>query len=137
LSEIERVSGGKDVLVLATGSIAAVAAEAAGDLAKEGVQATVAVAATLNPAPSEALIRLARDFPLVVTVEEHFATGGLGSMAAEALAGAPSCPRLLRLGVETMTTGLTGSMDYMRGLAGLTRARIAARALEALRGPAR
>jgi transketolase len=137
LSEVERVSEGKDLLLLATGSIVAVAADAAADLAREGVQAAVAVAATLNPPPEASLIRLARDFPLVVTVEEHFSRGGLGSMAAETLAAAPSRPRVLRLGVEEMTTGLTGSMDYMRGRAGLTRAGIAARAMEALRRPAR
>lgn len=130
---IERVREGKDVLLLTTGSIATVVAEAASDLERDGVRASVAVAATLNPSPKAALAALAREYPLVVTVEEHFSAGGLGSMAAEVLAGLASRPRLEIIGVESMETGITGSMDFMRRRAGLSRDQIAARVLKAIR----
>lgn len=136
LSGVDRIREGKDLLLLTTGPIAPEVANAAEALARQGVQATVAVAATLSPAPKEALTRLASDFPLVVTVEEHFATGGLGSMAAEILSGLARRPRLRILGVTEMTVGIGGSMEFMRDRAGLTAERIAATALEELRGSA-
>jgi transketolase len=137
LSDLESVRDGTDLLLLTTGPIAPVVAEAAEDLQQQGVMAAVAVAATLHPAPKEALIRLAAQFPLVVTVEEHFIRGGLGSMAAEVLAGLPSRPRLRIIGVDEMTTGISGSMEFMRRRTGLTRDQIAAAVLEELRRPAR
>jgi transketolase len=125
LGDLERVREGKDVLLIATGSMAPIAVEAAAELDRQGVQAAVSVAATLNPAPSVKLV----GFPLVVTLEEHFVTGGLGSMVAESLGAS----QLLRLGVEEMTTGVSGSLDFLRRRAGLMPDQIVARVLEALR----
>jgi len=134
LDGIERIGDGQDVLLLSTGSIAVQVAEAAADLAHEGIRATVGVAATLHPGPVEALERLGRAFPLVVTIEEHFVTGGLGSLAAEVYSRGGSGPRVQRLGVNEMTLGISGSADFLRARVGLSRPQIVDSVRSALRG---
>lgn len=133
LSEVECVVEGKDLLILATGSMVPAAVSAAQLLERQGIRAAVGVAATIHPAPKESLQRLAEPFPLVLAVEEHFTVGGLGSMVAEALSERPVRPQLLRIGVNDMGGGVGGSAEYLRQLAGLTPGQIAARADEALR----
>jgi len=124
LDGIELIGDGRDVLLLGTGSISFQVAEAAADLAREGIRATMGVAATLHPGPVEALERLGRAFPLVVTIEEHFVTGGLGSLAAEVFSRGGAGPRLHRMGVNEMTLGISGSAEFLRARVGLSRPQI-------------
>jgi len=134
LDGVERIGEGREVLLLATGSIALLAAEAAASLARDGIRAAVGVAATLHPSPVRALERLGREFPLVVTLEEHFLVGGLGSLAAEVFSASGTGPRLLRLGVLEMIQGITGSAEFLRARAGLARDRIVEQVRASLRG---
>lgn len=130
LGELERVRAGKDVLLISTGPIVPVVIAAATELERQGIQATVAVAATLSAVQAGSQLD---SFPLVATVEEHFIRGGLGSLIAEVLTQKATRPRLLRLGVDEMVTGVSGSMDYLRRRAGLAPDQIAATVIEALR----
>ncbi|HVR83825.1 MAG TPA: transketolase C-terminal domain-containing protein [Planctomycetota bacterium] len=134
LQAVERIGEGRDVLLLTTGQIATVAAEAAAALEKEGIRVTLGVAATLEPAPVESLAALGREFPIAVTLEEHFVTGGLGSLAAEVFSSSGAGPRLLRLGVQEMTLGITGSAEFLRRRCGLSLDQIVDRIRTAVRG---
>jgi transketolase len=133
LEGIERIGTGKEALLLSTGSIAVTVAQAAADLERDGIRTTVGVVATLHPGPAAAFEQLGREFPIVVTVEEHFANGGLGSLAAELLPR-DGGPMLHRLGVQEMIVGVSGSADYLRDRVGLSRAGIADFVRKALRG---
>src|SRR5205823_4680236 len=72
LGGITMTRRGSDILFLAMGGVAQQAALAADQLEGDGISAAVAVAATLSPSPSAALVRTLREFELVVTVEAHF-----------------------------------------------------------------
>jgi transketolase len=79
------------------------------------------VVASLNPPPTTDLLTALADVPLVVTVEAHYVTGGVGSLVAEVVAEHDVRCRLLRVGVRTSPAGHTGSQQYLYQRHGLTR----------------
>lgn len=130
----EIVREGGDLLLLAMGSLAPEVVTAAEILSgKHGLEATVAVVAMLNPAPVEHLTRLCARFPLVLTAEAHYVTGGLGSLACELVAERGLGCRVVRCGVDRMPAGLSGSQAYLQAQFGLDATSLAARAVAALR----
>jgi transketolase len=112
------VRDGHDVLLVTTSSIAAEAATAADLLGAAGVSTALAVVAQLNPAPAAALAALMRRFSLVCSVENHFPSGGLGSIIAEIAADHAIGCRLLRLGAsgDFSRSGSTAFMHRQLGL---------------------
>jgi 1-deoxy-D-xylulose-5-phosphate synthase len=70
--------------LLAYGSVASAALEAAERLAGEGVAVTVASARFAKPLDGDSLASLVESQPWVLTVEDHTAPGGFGSAAMEA-----------------------------------------------------
>jgi transketolase len=121
----ELVREGTDLLFLATGTIVLEALAAAEALAGEGVSAAVAVLAHLGFAPAPALVELIGRYPAVVSVEEGYASGGLGSLAAEAIARNGLRSRLETCGVRAGLSGESGSEAFMRKKAGLDAAALA------------
>lgn len=83
---------GNDVTLIACGEMVAAAVEAADILAGEGVQARVLNASSLRPIDREALLAAAADTGAIVTAEDHFVLGGLGSLVAMTLAEERPCP---------------------------------------------
>jgi transketolase len=134
LGRVEVVGGGKDLLLLSTGSVSTEAAAACETLEARGVYATLGVVSTLNPAPAEHLLRLLREFPAVVTVEAHSINGGLGSLACEVIAENRLACTAVRLGVCGATSGVTGSEAYLLRQHGLDRDSVATTALNLLAG---
>lgn len=76
---------GKDVAIIATGTILHNALKAAELLEEEGIEATVINIHTIKPIDEEIIINAARLTGAVLTVEEHSIYGGLGSAVAEVL----------------------------------------------------
>lgn len=134
LGRLDVLGSGTDLLVLSTGSVSVEAAAAVEKLAAKGVHSTLGIVSTLNPPPTEDLIGLLKDFPVVITVEAHYVTGGLGSMVCEAIAENGIHCRALRLGVSGAPTSLTGSEAYLLKRHGLDRTSLAGAALNALAG---
>jgi transketolase len=132
LDRAERIRVGGDMLMLTTGSVATEAAAAAEALAAGGLECAVAVVATLNPAPVADLVKELHSHSLVLTIEEHYITGGLGSLVAEIIAEEGLPCRLIRCGVETLPVGFSGSQHYLRGVHGLSRQALVETALHAL-----
>lgn len=120
VGRLDRVLEGDDVAIVALGSIAAEAVEAAELLAEDGIGAAVAVVASVQPAPFEDLAGLLADMPYVVTVEAHYRTGGLGSLVAEVIAEYGLRCRLARYAVESMPRGVTGTAAFLNGIHGLS-----------------
>jgi 1-deoxy-D-xylulose-5-phosphate synthase len=85
-----------DVLVVAAGPLAAVGIGAATALAAEGVKCTVVDPRWLLPV-DPALVALASERRMVVTIEDNIASGGLGDAWARALRTQPRRPDLLTL----------------------------------------
>ncbi len=91
---------GADAAVIACGAPVHEAVKAADDLAKiHGVKPAVLNFASVRPLDGESIARAAGT-GLIVTVEDHHADTGLGSMVAGALAENGRPCRLVRLGVK-------------------------------------
>lgn len=82
---------GTDAVIIACGEMVRPAYEAASLLGKDGIQAAVLDMYCVKPLDEEAVIRFASDAKVVVTVEEHAPSGGLGSMVSQTVGR--SCPR--------------------------------------------
>lgn len=79
---------GKDVAIIACGSLVHNALVAAEELAEEGLDVMVVNSHTIKPLDEKAVLHAAETCGAVVTVEEHQVTGGLGGAVAEYLAKA-------------------------------------------------
>jgi transketolase len=91
IGKSSRLRDGNDITVIATGSIAADALEAAAALEKEGFTAEVINMSTIKPLDEEAVTASAKKTGRVLTVEEHSIYGGLGCAVSECIlkAGIP------------------------------------------------
>ena len=127
-----RLRSGKDVCLLATGTIVPESMAAAERLAAGGVSAEVYSFHTVKPLDEATLADVFARFPLVATVEEHSRLGGLGGSVAEWLADHPSRARLLRLGTPDEFMRVAGEQDYARRLYGLDAEGVAASVSAAL-----
>ncbi|MCC6642455.1 MAG: 1-deoxy-D-xylulose-5-phosphate synthase, partial [Deltaproteobacteria bacterium] len=76
IGESELLRDGDQVVIVALGTLAHAALEAAGELAAEGVSAAVVNARFAKPLDASRIVALARRCGAVVTVEEHSACGG-------------------------------------------------------------
>jgi len=114
------VRHGEHALLLACGSIALETCRAAGELAGRGVETTHAVVNRISPAPEEHLAGLMARFKHVFTIEGHYATGGLGSVAAGIIARRQLPCRLHTIGVENAFDGVSGGTAYLRERHGIS-----------------
>jgi transketolase len=111
---------GSSILLVTTSSISADANLVAERLQQMGISATLAIVAQINPPPTDALAEMMSSFSLVATIENHFQSGGLGSMVAEIIADQGLGCRLLRFGASEDFEGRSGSTAFMHGLAGIS-----------------
>ncbi len=77
------VRDGEDITIVATGLMVGEAAEAAEQLAAEGINARVLNIHTIKPLDTELILKAAKETGRIVTVEEHSVIGGLGSAVAD------------------------------------------------------
>jgi transketolase len=119
LGRAQLVRDGRDVGLVAMGAVAAEAVAAAGRLADQGVSAAVLVVASLQPAPTDDLAEFLGRFPRALTVEAHYASGGVGSLAAEVIAERGLRCRLSRRAVRRPHDGTSGSTAHLHRTHGL------------------
>jgi transketolase len=136
LGRAEQIGEGRDVVLVALGGMAASAVEAAEQLAAAGVEASVLVVSSLNPAPTEDLVEALAGVPLALSVEAHYVNGALGSLVAETIAEHALGCRLVRAGVRATPIGATGSRPYLYDRHGLAPDQLVASVLQALDGGA-
>jgi len=121
LGRTQLVRKGDDLLILTCGPISLDVAEAANDLAKDGIESAVVVVASLSPVPEGDLVEALGHHRVALTVESHSVTGGLGSLVAEVIADHGIGTRLLRLGVRSGSEGRSGSPAHMHAKHGIDR----------------
>ncbi|MBI4340614.1 MAG: transketolase family protein [Chloroflexi bacterium] len=85
LGAAEVMRPGRDAAIIACGTMVAPAVAAAESLARTGVECRVINMATLQPLDKEAVLQAARGTGAIVTAEEHYINGGLGSLVAAAI----------------------------------------------------
>ncbi|MFH1625584.1 MAG: 1-deoxy-D-xylulose-5-phosphate synthase [Pseudomonadota bacterium] len=83
IGKAEVLVEGKDVLILAIGSMVYPAVAAAQRLREENIEATVVNARFVKPLDEELIIALAEKIDKVITVEENVLDGGFGSAVLE------------------------------------------------------
>lgn len=123
-----------EVLFVGTG-VMTTRALAARDLLRErGITAGVVHAHTVAPLDVDGIIAAARDARVIVTVEEGFRSGGLGSALLEGLADRGVTTPVARCGFAPAYSYDFGSQDHVLEVAGLQPAGLAAAAERALAG---
>jgi transketolase len=122
---------GDEVVLLTSGAIAANCLAAADILAKEGLRASVVSVPCLKPFDTDFVRRLAGNYRLMVTVEEHILRGGLHAAVLAALASCFAGPPVLGLGVPEPSGKIStaGDWDSLLASAGLAPHAIAQRIL--------
>lgn len=91
---------GRDITVVATGTMVHPARQAVQALHQEGVDAGLVDMHTIKPLDVETLQAVAASTRCVLTVEEHNVLGGLGGAVAEVIAALGLPVKLVRHGVE-------------------------------------
>jgi transketolase len=132
LGSIQVLRAGADVVIAGCGPHPVHAALGAADrLARVGVAAAVLNVHTVAPLDRATLLAHAASARLVVTVEEHRVTGGLGGAVAEIL-GEALPRRVLRLGLAGADAAGAGSQDHILDHHGLGPGAVADRIRTAL-----
>jgi len=107
---------GTDVAIVANGLLVGAAMDAAETLAAEGISAHVLNMACVKPLDVEALVRAAQTGAMVVA-DEHVSHGGLGSLAAMALAARRPVPmEFVNIGDRYAESGAPESLIEKYGL---------------------
>ena len=100
IGKAEVFGDGRDVAILCYGFLFHQALAAKEALAGKGLGVRLVNLRTLKPIDEEALVAAARDCKLVVTVEDHFLSGGLYTMLAEVLLRHRITARVLPFALE-------------------------------------
>ncbi|MFF1715960.1 transketolase family protein [Streptomyces sp. NPDC058268] len=118
----QKLRTGQDLLLVATGPHpVALALEAADDLDRHGITATVLNMHTIKPFDTPGLLAAAQGIRGVITIEEHWRSGGLGSLTAETLSGTIHPPQVTRIGVADHFVSGNGNQQHLLEQAGITK----------------
>ncbi|MFH1618988.1 MAG: transketolase C-terminal domain-containing protein [bacterium] len=120
---------GGDVAIIATGSMVHYSLEASKLLEKEGLSVAVIDMHTIKPLDGGIIDKMSKNTKIVVTVEEHRITGGLGSAVAEYRAGRANTSPQVMIGVPDEFSR-AGDYRFMLDKYGLTAPKIAGTILE-------
>ena len=85
LGKAEEMAEGRDVTIIATGTMVPVALQASENLKEQKVSVRVMNMHTLQPADEDTVLKAARETGAVVTAEEHYVHGGLASIVGRVL----------------------------------------------------
>ncbi len=122
---------GKDIAILATGTVAYDSLKAAYDLEKQGISAGVYNFHTVKPIDKEAIIAAAKHTGLIMTVEDHQVAAGFGSAVCEVVCENHPC-RVVRHGMQDSFGESAPSKDLLKKYK-LDAAGILEKALEAVK----
>jgi len=107
---------GKDLQLIAAGSMVSIALKVVDQLQDEGISASVIDMHTIKPLDTTVIDRNAS---LIVSLEEHRIIGGLGDSIANYLAQYTSHPKLLKIGVDDKFS-VVGDYPYLMEQNGLS-----------------
>lgn len=129
IGRAEQLSDGTDVAILVYGMLFAQAWEAKAILEAEGLSVRLINIRMPKPVDEEAILSAARETSLVVTLEDHFLTGGLYSIVAETLLRHGETAHVLPLALDERWFRPALLSEVLR-FEGFTGEQIAARILE-------
>ena len=123
IGKANQVRDGRDIAIIATGTMVHYGLEAAKLLAERDIEATVLDMHTIKPLDTDA-VEEQSDKRLIITIEEASVIGGLGSAVAEHLAAKKHRPEMLMLGIRDIFPH-AGSYPYLLEQCRLTASQIA------------
>jgi len=126
-----RLRQGQDMTIISTGSVTPAVLEAADSLNERGIHVQVIGMPTVCPIDRELVLEAAAETGRIMTVEEHYLDGGLGTMVSEICAAGRPVP-VKRLGVPK-EYATSGSYEELLEFYGLDRAGIEREAMQLLR----
>lgn len=124
-----QLADGKDVTIIATGLMVGEALKAKELLKADGIEARVINIHTIKPIDEDIIIKAAEETGAIVTAEEHYIMGGLGSAVCEVVAQNKPIPVKI---VGTDRFGASGTPADLLKAYGLTAENIADNAKKAI-----
>lgn len=121
-------SPGKDVTIVANGTMTSIALQAADALFHDGIDVEVIHCPTVKPLDSATILTSVKKTRKVITLEEAQINGGLGSAVCELLAEHDPVP-VIRMGVRD-TYGQTGTPEELIEHYGLSKKHVMAKVHE-------
>ena len=110
-----KVHAGEKVAIFSTGAIFEEVTAAYDELRDKGINPAVYTFPTVKPIDKETIEKVAREFDLIVTCEEHNIVGGFGSAVAEVLAEMKDKKAvLMRIGLNDEYSVRVGNQKYLR-----------------------
>lgn len=109
---------GKDVLIVANGTMVAQSLKVATELVEKGIECAVINMHTVKPFDTKIIEENLDGKKLVATVEEGQLNGGLGSAVADYMSSIGGVPKLLRIGINDIFPH-AGSYQYLLEQSGL------------------
>ena len=115
IGKSRRYKEGKDITLIATGSILGDANTASVELKKLGIEARVVGMHSIKPIDVDEIIDAVSNTGGIVTIEEHNKDGGLGSAISEVCMDLRMIPgKFLRIGLENKYSSIVGTQQYLR-----------------------
>lgn len=130
-----RVKDGAEVAIFSTGAIFDEVIAASEQLLKYAIKPGLYTFPTVKPIDRDTIAECARQYDLIVTVEEHNIVGGFGGAVSEVLAElSHKSANILKIGLNDCYSSIVGSQQYLRNHYGINAAGIVARVKEAVNG---
>ncbi|MFA6718053.1 MAG: transketolase C-terminal domain-containing protein [Prevotella sp.] len=120
LNRAHRLKEGSQIQIVAMGSMVYFAIKVGELLGDAGISAAVVDMHTIKPLDTDVLDM---NVKMIVSVEEHFKTGGLGSAIGDFLAGMSAHPKLLKFGADDKFSDV-GDYPYLLDQNGLSEEKI-------------
>lgn|SRR5574344_1983468 len=111
---------GNDIQIISTGSMVPQTMKVAEELEKEGYSVSLIDMHTIKPLDISVINKHSK---MIVTVEEHFLIGGLGSAVSDYLVEQEKSPAFLKIGVEDRFSKV-GDYQFLLDYNGLTAEKI-------------
>lgn len=124
-----QLADGNDAAIIATGLPVVEALKAKDLLAKEGINARVINIHTIKPIDEDIIVKAAKETGAIVTCEEHYIMGGLGSAVCEVVCAKAPVPVKI---IGTEKFGKSGKPAELFKEYGLTAENIAEKVKEAI-----
>jgi len=114
IGNVNIISEGKDIVFFSTGPIIKEVILAAESLKKENINAAVISVPFIKPIDRKQISEICKNISTVFTIEEHFITGGLGSVICEIVSEFNPGVKVKRIGVKDEFIKMIGSQEYLR-----------------------
>lgn len=105
---------GRDSYIIATGRMVYSALQIAEKLSDQSIDIGVIDLFKIKPFNEEMIWNVVKKTERIVTLEEHFITGGIGSTISEMLAAKKDAPVLKSIGIPNQFCGIYGERKYLQ-----------------------